>query len=805
METLLQDLRFGARMLLRNPAFTAVAVIALALGIGANSAIFTVVNTVLLRPLPFPEPERIVQLWTSAPQLGLPQTELSFQRLTAITEQNQTLEKIGAYTPDTANLTGVSDPLQLKTMRISSGLLDVLKVKPALGRNFTPDEDKRGGNPAVILSHPFWESQFGSDPGVIGKAISLDGTSTTIIGVMPAGFDFIKAQIDIWVTSVSEPTFFSKGTVDHGGGYLYVLGRLKPGANRQQLQSELESIIDNNRIPGNPDATFGIVTVSWTEQLTGNIRPTLLVMLGAVVFVLLIACANVANLLLAKAVGRQKEITVRAALGASRSRLIQQFLTESILLAVISSALGMFLATEGVELLTARTATILPRTSELSVDGKVLGFTILITVLTSLIFGLAPALHASKIDLNESLKDSSRGSTGGLHRNRLRSALVIVEVALSVVLLVGAGLLIRSFIRLQGVNPGLNPNNVIVADISLPRTRYSTQIQVKSFYRSVEQELSTIPGVVSVGAIQYYPFSGGNPKAPIAIDGRPLPPPQERPIVSINTVSANYFKTMGIPLERGRYFDDRDNETVPPVVVINQTFKNRFFPDEDAVGKRLNLGAPKGIEIVGVVGDVHHLGLDQVSPAAVYFCAGQGCPPAMGIVLRTIGSPLNLTKAIRSKIATIDKDQPVASFQTMDEAISKSIASHRFTLVLIGSFAGIALLLASIGIYSVMAYMVSQRTGEIGLRMALGAQPSAVLHMVVRQGLNLILIGLGIGLVVALGLTRVAASLLFDVSPRDPVTFTVTPLLLICIALLACFIPARRATRIDPLAALRYE
>ena len=536
-----------------------------------------------------------------------------------------------------------------------------------------------------------------------------------------------------------------------------------------------------------PDLDFGLRVIPLPEQVTQNVRPTLLILLGAVGFVLLIACSNVANLLLAKAVGRQKETAIRAALGASRSRLIRQFLTESILLAAIAGALGVLLASWGVKLLSSAATGNIPRAAEISVDGRVLGFTILISLLTGVVFGLVPALQASKTNLNDTLKDASRGTTGSLRRNRVRSALVIVEVALSLVLLIGAGLFIRSFVRLQNVETGFNPQNLLVANISLTPSRYSQPTQRGAFYRRLSEELASLPGVVSVGAAQSLPLTGSDARSPVAIDGRPVIPIGERPIVSVNIIASDYFRTMGIPLLQGRYFGDQDNETAPVTVMINQSFARRFFPDEDPVGKRvLTGGAPLGREIIGVVGDVRHTGLDTAPAEAFYLSANQRPSLSMAVVVRTTGAPLSLSNAVRSRVTALDKDQPVASFQAMEDIITSSISDRRFTLFLLGVFAAVALVLAAIGIYSVMAYTVSQRTGEIGLRMALGAQSRDVLKLVVGQGMLMALIGVAIGLAASFALTRVMSSLLFEVSATDPLTFIAIPLLLTGVALGAC-------------------
>jgi putative ABC transport system permease protein len=807
MEAFLQDLRFGARTLRRSPGFTSVAIIALALGIGGNSAIFSVVNAVLLKPLPYTEPDRIMRVFASAPERGLNQTNLSFKHVTALVEQNRVFEQVGAYVGDSVNLTGIDEPLQLDVTRVSAGLLDVLKVNSVIGRNFLPEEDKEGGPRVVILSHNLWQRQFAGAPDIVGRAIALDTLSYTVVGVTPAGFSFPTAQVDAYVPRVFEPRFLPRDAVERGAGYLNVVARLKPGVTRQQAQADVDSIAANNTASTQLELHMGMLAIPLPEVATRGVRPTLFILLGAVGFVLLIACANVANLLLAKSAGRQKEIAVRSALGASRFRLIRQLLTESVLLALMSGVLGVALASWGVALLVSAATGNIPRAAEIRVDGRVLGFTLLIAIVTGVIFGLAPALQASRVDLNDALKDTARGSGGGSRRARVRGVLVVTEVALSVILLIGAGLLMRSFLRLRNVDTGFNPANLLVATINLPASRYSEPAQRVGFYRRLSEDLASLPGVTSVGIVQGLPLTGYDARTPMAIDGRAVLPLPERPIVSVNVVGLDYFKTMGVPLLEGRFFTEHDNESSPLAALINRSFARRFFPDEDPIGKRLLPGGTQRQprEIVGVVGDVRQIGLDTSPAEGFYLCSNQGPQLAMNVVIRTDGAPLALRDAVRSRVVGIDKDQPIATLETMEEVVSRSISNQRFTLLLLGLFASVALVLAAIGIYSVMAYTVTQRTGEIGLRMALGAQTRDVLKLVVGQGLSTALIGIAVGLAGAFALTRLMTSLLFSVTATDPMTFVAIPLILTGVALAACFVPARRAAKVDPMVALRYE
>ncbi|MGH9939722.1 MAG: ABC transporter permease, partial [Blastocatellia bacterium] len=670
MQTLWQDLRYGARNLRRNLGVTVLAIIALALGIGGNTAIFSVVNAVLLRPLPYQEPDRIMRVWATTRLRGQDRTSFSFPKFTCVAEQNQTFEQVAAYVNDSFNLSGGDEPAQVSGLRVTVGLFDVLKARPALGRSFTAEEDRAGGAAVVILSYRLWQQRFNADPNIIGRNITLDNAPATIVGVMPAGFAFGGQDIDLWAPRVFElkemPSQGALGVVtssklaDSSSGFLAVIARLKPGQTRQSAQTDLEALDRRykEQYPVRIDSEFGSLAAPLPEQVTSNIRPTLLILFGAVGFVLLIACANVANLLLAKTVERKREIAIRAALGASRSRLIRQFLTESVLLAAIAGLLGALLALWGVDLLVSLAAGSIPRAAEINIDHTVLAFTGAVALLTGIIFGLAPALRASRPDLNEALKESSRGAIGGWRRNRVRSAFVVAEVALSLVLLIGAGLLMRSFIRLQNVNPGFNPDNLLAARINLTPAKYTRPVQRRAFYQQALREISSLPGVVSLAATQYLPLGGSDSRALTWIEGTPLPPINERHIVSVNVITEDYFRTMGIPLLQGRFFTEQDDAEAPVVVIINESFARRFFPDQNPVGKRIHTGsAGAPFEVIGVVGDVHHLGLDTQSNETRFFTARQMPVWNMTVVARTEVAPQSLAGEIRQRVLAVDRDQ----------------------------------------------------------------------------------------------------------------------------------------------------
>ncbi|MEK6285157.1 MAG: ABC transporter permease [Acidobacteriota bacterium] len=817
METFFQDMRYGLRLLIKRPGFTAVAVIALALGIGANSAIFSVVNGVVLRALPYKDPEQLMMVWSKRPllqaQVGSAEFPVSAGDFIDWRDQNQVFEQIAAFHTQPFNITGAGEPEFLGGVRASASLFSLLGVEPKLGRTFTVDEDQPGAGQVVLISHGLWQRRFGSDPNIVGQKLTLNDQPYTVVGVLPAGFQFPRKgempagyqfprQADLYTPLAWTPA----QATNRGRNFLAVIARLKPQVTIEQAGAEMDAIAEQlkQQYP-QTNTNKEAFLVALHQQVVGKVRTALLVLLGAVGFVLLIACANVANLLLARAASRQKEMAIRTALGASRFRVIRQLLTESVLLSLVGGTLGLLLALWGIELLLAISPGNLPRIDTIGIDGRVFAFTLAISVLTGIGFGLAPAIQVSKPDLNDALKEGGRASSVG--HNRFRGLLVVSEVALSLVLLIGAGLMIRSFVALLNVDPGLNAKNVLTLDIGLPRTKY-TGPQQTAFFEQVIARLQALPGVQSAGAVYPLPLSGAEEGMGFNIDGRQSVPGQ-----AFNAgprwVSNEYFNTIGISLLRGREFTERDNAGSPRVVVINDAMARAYWPDEDPLGKRVSFDqineAPNWREIVGVVRDVKHSAVDANSKPEMYFPFPQFPLFFMTVVVRTTGDPLNLVAAARSEVLAVNADQPISNIHTMEELIANSIAQRRFNMLLLGIFAGVALLLSAVGIYGVMSYSVAQRTHELGVRMALGAQTSHVVSLVVKQGMALALAGVGIGLAAAFALTRIMASLLYGVSATDPLTFSVIAVLLASVALLACYLPARRATKVDPMIALRYE
>ena len=807
METLLNDVRYGVRMLVRNPTFTVVSVIALALGIGANAAIFSVVNGVLLSPLPYKEPERLMMIReTKLPQF--PEFAVASGNFLDWKKQNTVFERLVAFRRSSLNLIGTGDPERLSGLNVTEGFFAMLGAQPQMGRDFLLEEDQPGFNNVVILSHGLWQRRFGADPKILDQAITLSGQNYTVIGVMPSTFRFGGGddQIDLWTPMA----FTAQDAQNHGGHSVAAMGKLRPGIALDQARAEMSTIAGRLAVQY-PEANTGwnVKLIPLLEFSVRTIKPALIVLLVAVAFVLLIACANVANLLLARAAGRQKEIVTRTALGAGRWRIIRQLLTESMLLSLAGGVVGLLLAKWGTDLLLTLAPPDLPRMDNVSIDGRALAFTAAITFLTALIFGLAPALQASKPNLNETMKDAARGSTEGGRRNLIRSTLVVLEVASALVLLVGAGLLIKSFWRLQKVDPGFNPDNALTAWVSLPKTKYPEDSQTVLFFQQLIERVNALPGVQAAGAAHVVPMTGDDYVLGFEVDGRPPLPPGASQSTNYYSVSADYFKAMGIPLRRGRVFTERDTEDSPPVAVINETMVQKIFPNEDPIGKRITFDNrdknPEWFEIVGIVGDVKQYGLDQPTTMQTYEPYTQQPPSSMMLVVRSAGDPTNLSAAIRSEVLKLDKEQPTAYIKTLNEYFAISVAQQRFSVVLLGIFAAVALVLAAVGIYGVLSYAVTQRTHEIGIRMALGAGQRDVFRLVVGRGMLLSVIGVVGGLVSAFALTRLMASLLFGVTATDAVTFASVAGVLLAVALLACYIPARRAMKVDPLVALRYE
>jgi putative ABC transport system permease protein len=800
-------------MLRKAPGFTMVAVVVLALGIGANTAIFSVVNAILLRPLPFQASERLVQVWHVPPPKsfpGLTRFPVSPANYLDWEKQNHVFESMAIYGNRSYNMTGLGEPESVSGIAVSPEFFFVLRVQPILGRVFLSEENQDGRGKVAVLSQAFWQTHFASDPNIVGRTISLDRLSFTVVGVIASKSLFPvssdpHSQPQLWT-----PLAWTDAERAIRGNHNYrVIARLKPGADVKQSQAEMNTISARleQEYP-NDDKGWGATVVPLRDQLVGDVRPALMVLLGAVGFVLLIACANVANLVLVKTLARQKEIAIRAALGASSVRVARQILSETLLLALTGGMLGLVFAHFGVKLIVAFLARSLPRTTDITVDGWVLAFTLAVSVLTGVVAGLLPAIRASKTNLNDSLKQGLGRTDADSSGNRTRSVLVISEVALSLVLLIGAGLMIRTLARLRNVDPGLDPHNVLTMSFSLSSTKYNKSVQQIAFYDQLLQRVRGLPGVASAGAIDFLPLGDGGSTQPIAVEGRPALAMSEQPEVAVRAVEPSFFETMRIPLLRGRAFSTADIADRPAVILISESMAKRFWPDENPLGKRLNMSfsPEKSRQVVGVVGDVKGDGLDVLDPVAtLYVPLAQQPKSSMSVVVRTSSPPNTLVSAVSAAVHEVDGEQPVLDVITMDDIVADSLSHQRFNMLLLSAFSGLALLLAAIGIYSVLAYSVRRRMREIGVRMALGARRGDILHMILGQGTKLALIGTGIGIAAAFGLTRLMASQLFGVTATDPVTFLSVATLIVLVALAACYIPARRATKVDPIVALRYE
>jgi putative ABC transport system permease protein len=817
MATLWQNMRLGLRTLRKKPGFAAVTVLTLALGIGANTVIFSVINAVAFRPLPYTDPDRLVMVWNNFHGLGMTQVVVSALEFGDYKQRNKVFEQIAAYGQQSFGLRVGKEPEQVWGASVSANLFSLLGVTPQLGRTFLAEEEQSGRDQGVIISHDLWQRRFNSDPQVVGKTLWLDGKTVTVVGVMPTTVRFPSTDIQVWRPLAFQAEELSER--QRGSRGLRVIGRLRPGATLNDAQTDMQTVarqlVEEHPQQYTSNMGFAVTVLPLYEYVVGDVREALLVLWGAVGFVLLIGCANVANLLLARAATRQKEIAIRTALGASRGRVVGQLLTESMLLALVGGVAGSLLALWGVDAVVSLVpAGTLPRLDELSVDARVLGFTLVVSLMTGLLFGLAPALRASRTELTEALKEGSRGATESLRRNRLRSLLVVTEIAMALVLLIGAGLLIRGFARLVSIPTGFNPDDALTMRIALPMSKYQERQQQADFFRRLIERVGALPGVEATGVVTSLPLSGWRNDWSISLEGiRGMEglPTDTLPQANYFAVNSDYFRAMGIPLLGGRTFSDEDNDG-PPVVVINQTLARRFWPNENPIGKRLKTGGQQSPypwrTIVGVVGDVRQTGLEtDVMPEIFvpYRDVRKALMNAMFLVVRAGARPTSLVAAVRAAVAELDPDQAVSSIRTLEERVALSVAERRFNMLLLGVFAALALVLAGVGIYSVMAYSVTERTHEIGVRMALGAQASDVLKLVVRQGMVLALIGVTIGLGAALALTRLMSSLLFEVSATDPATFVLMALLLAVVALLACWVPARRATRVDPMVALRYE
>jgi len=809
LETLLQDVRYGLRQLKRNPGFTAVAVLTLALGIGANTAMFSVVNAALLDPLPYREPSRLVTPWLAKTAFGDSApgttTDPDYVQWRA---QNQVFDDMAAFQGQTFNLTGGGEPERLLGAAVTPNLFRLLGVAPALGRTFLSEEQQTGRGNVVLLSHQLWERRFGSNPAIIGKSITLDGTSFAVVGVMPPNFDFPN-QSSIWSPLVL--------TSDQGNATDQIVARLKPGVTLERARKDVAVIqrrLDRQSHRQNMGGlSYSLVFLK--DAMVSKIRPALLILLASVGLVLLIACVNVANLLLARATARQREISIRVALGATRGRILRQVLTESALLAMVGGGLGMLFAAWSrnslVSLMPQDLAQpgVISRMTTIHIDARVFGFTLLASLGGAVLFGLVAGLKAPSTNAQSSLKEAATALTPSTHLLSLRNSLVIGEFALTLVLLVSAGLLIKSFVRLMEVDPGFQPERVLISNLELPSTQYHNETQMKEFHDSVMQRIAALPGIQAAGTVSFgLPMGDGGLLGDFAIEGLREPP---HLMVSKLVVSPGYFRAMGIVLQQGREFDEHDGDKSQPVAVVSEGVARRFWPKGEALGKRLHLGfsGSPWYSVVGVVSDVKQMGLEREAPLAIYVPYSQAPRPFflsfMTIVARTDSNPLAVANALRRAVQAVDPDMPLFDVTSMEQLVYKSVATPRFNAFLLAGFASLALILAVVGIYGVTSYSVTQRTHEIGIRMALGAERSDVLRMVVRQGLRLAGLGTGIGVAAALGVTNVLRSMLFGVQPIDPLTYLTVAAALLTVSLLASYIPARRATKVDPTVALRYE
>jgi putative ABC transport system permease protein len=814
MDTLLQDLRYSLRRLAKSPAFTGIVVLTLALGIGANTAIFSAVNAVLLRPLPYREPHRLVTIEHLYPSLDL-EAPVSVPGFLDYKRKTRSFESMAVQAGWQANLTGVDEPVRMVGQRVTGEFFTTLQVPALLGRTLQPGEDTRGRDRVAVLSYDAWRRIFGGASDMVGRSLSLNGESYEVVGVMPSGFrDFFNRNAELWAPLVFEPEQMTDE--NRTSEFLNLTGRLKPGVPVEQAAGEMRTLAEQLKrdYPDIYAPDWSLMVTPLSIQSTGEVRPALLVLLGAVGFVLLIACANVANLLLARAATRSKEIAVRTALGATRERLLRQLLTESVLVSLAGGAVGLLLAYAGVRALVAADVRNLPRADEIGIDGTVMLFTFAVSLFAGVLFGLAPAVHTATPDLHGALKEGGRGTTADRGSHALRRSLVVTEVALALTLLTGAGLLLKSFARLQQVDPGFDPANLLTFNLSLPQVRYPSDTTQIAFFDQVLPAIAGVPGVGGVGGTSVMPFGGGWTTGSFEIEGYQPPENQPGPWGDLRIVSPGFFEALRIPLLRGRYLTDEDRAGTREVAVIDQEFVRRYWPKENPIGKRFTFGPPDGvtdttqnqwIEIVGVVGHAAHEGLDADPRVQLYLSYRQTARPAMAVAVRTQGNPERYVNLVRDAVRSVDPDQPISNIARMDELLSRSVGERRLSMMLLSLFSGIALVLASVGIYGVMSYSVTERSRELGVRIALGADRSDVLRLVLRQGMRLAILGIGIGLAAALALTRLIESQLYGVTATDPTTFVLVAGVLAATALVANLIPAIRATRLDPAVVLREE
>jgi putative ABC transport system permease protein len=803
----METLKFAFRSLRQSPGFTAVAVLALALGIGANSAIFSIINAIFLRPLPYAQPEQIVQVTSTEAERNLDKVGMSWPRMLAVRERQDVFSELSVSTQTAFTVTGRGDADQVQGLIVSANYFPLLGVQPVVGRNFQADEDKAGGADVVMLSNGYWQAHFAGKDDAIGQSLTIDGKPHTIIGVLPKSLSgWPLNQVALFTTRPFESSFLTQQQIDDGGFFFNVQARVKPGIGIEQVRSAMNVIAAGyaQAYPTHVDSKSKITVGYLLDDLVGGQRQTYAILLGAVAAVLLIACANVANLVLARFSRRRKEIGIRFALGAKRSHIVTQFLTESVLLSLAGGAVGLVLAALSLRVLVHAGNQFIPRVDDIALDGLVLAFTLGVAIVAGLILGIVPALQASMHVVNEALKESSRDSTSDRSRNRFRSALLIGEIAVSFVLLIATGLLISSFVRINNVAPGFRAEGVFTGFIVVPPAQYPPRTDATAnFYKRLYERLQQIPGARSVALSDNPPLSGNNGPSPYAAIGRPLPPPAEQPLAIRHLISPNRFATLGIALKSGRDFDERDTPSSPPVAIINEAMAKKLFPDENPLGRKIVSGmAQLTQEIVGVVADNHTQNLTEAPVPEMFYPLLQRPENFTGILVRTDGDPSALTTSVRAALRDVDAGIPLTNPGTMQQLVAQSMADRQLTMTLLVVFAGLALVLASLGVYSVMAYSVTQRSSEIGIRMALGARAADVQRMVIRQGMKLTAFGVLIGLFVALGVTRLMTALLFQVGATDPLIYAGIATLLAVVAASACWLPSRRAARVDPMQAL---